>query len=61
MHEWIVRSYTDGIGVGDTLSQVLSLLKSTTSYCDLDTRLCEDVNSGSSAVNVSLKYSLMSA
>lgn len=46
-------SYADGVGVGDTLGQVLSLLESTACYCDLDTGLCEDVNSGSCAVVVS--------
>jgi len=43
----IVDIEADGVGVGDTLGQVLSLLESTACYCDLDTGLCEDVNSGS--------------
>ena len=46
-------SYADGVGVRDTLGQVLSLLESTACYCDLDTGLCEDVNSGPCAVVVS--------
>jgi hypothetical protein len=49
-----IWSYADGIGVGDTLGQVLSLLESTACYCDLDTGLREDVNSGSCAVVISL-------
>ena len=47
-------SYADGVGVRDTLGQVLSLLESTACYCDLDTGLREDVNSGSCAVVISL-------
>jgi hypothetical protein len=54
MHVWVMQSYADGVGVGDTLSQALSLLKSTACYCDLDTGLCEDVNSWSCTTIVSL-------
>lgn len=46
-------SYADGVGVGDALGQVLGLLESTACYCDLDTGLCEDVNSGPCTVVVS--------
>jgi len=47
-------SYADGVGVGDALSQVLSLLESTACDCDLDAGLREDVNSWACTVIVSL-------
>jgi hypothetical protein len=55
-----IWSYADGVGVGDALGQVLSLLESTACYCDLDTGLCEDVNSGSCAMVVRLINTEMS-